>query len=74
MDTSKNGLLATAGDDRKVTIWNMDTLERLWSTKKHSSTITAICFSTDFSTLISGSIIGDMKIWNMEKKNLIKKM
>jgi len=74
LETAKNGLLATAGIDRKVTFWNMDNMEKLWSTKKHSSPITSLCFSTDFTTLVSGSVDGDIKIWNMEKKSLIKKL
>ncbi|AKJ10465.1 WD40 repeat-containing protein [Streptomyces incarnatus] len=58
-------LLATAGDDRTVRLWNPDTGEETAVLTGHTGRILAVAFSPDGSLLASGGEDGTVRLWNV---------
>lgn len=63
---SPNGKkLATAGLGQTISIWCLDTGERLGVFDEHMDTVRGLCFSKDGQTLISGSYDETIKVWEI---------
>ncbi|MFF3917082.1 TIR domain-containing protein [Streptomyces sp. NPDC001852] len=58
-------LLATAGDDRTVRLWNPGTGEETAVLTGHTGRILAVAFSPDGSLLASGGEDGTVRLWNV---------
>ncbi|MER6072046.1 TIR domain-containing protein [Streptomyces sp. NPDC001817] len=58
-------LVATAGDDRTVRLWNPGTGEETAVLTGHTGRILAVAFSPDGSLLASGGEDGTVRLWNV---------
>ena len=61
-------ILATAGLDRTVCLWDVRTGQIRLSLKGHGSAVNSLSWSSDASSIVTGSQDGTVKIW--EPKNL----
>ncbi|XP_046734061.1 WD repeat, SAM and U-box domain-containing protein 1-like [Diprion similis] len=62
---SPNGkMIATAGDDEKTTLWNVDTMEEMQVFEGHSDAITAIAFTPDSSYLVTACSEGTWRLFD----------
>ncbi|NER97589.1 MAG: protein kinase [Symploca sp. SIO1B1] len=63
---SPNGeLLASGGEDQKVTLWKLRNRKRLGTLSGHVSEVTALAFSWDDQSLASCSLNGEVRIWRL---------
>lgn len=58
-------LLASAGDDHLVTLWNIETRAATKTLRGHTSWIKDVIFTPDMKRLVSGSSDGTLKIWDI---------
>jgi WD40 repeat protein len=56
-------LLATAGSDNLIHVWNMGSMQLLGSMKGHTGTVTSLAYAQ--RTLVSGSYDTYVRIWNI---------
>ncbi|KAI6694468.1 hypothetical protein NL676_022178 [Syzygium grande] len=67
---SSNGkLLASAGHDNKVVIWNMNTLQTVSMPEEHKSVITDIRFRPNSSQLATASFDKSVRLWDATQPN-----
>ncbi len=57
--------LATAGYDRMILIWNLDSLKPVQTLKDHTDAVYALAFSPQGTTLASASADRTVKLWNL---------
>ncbi|KAG9439215.1 hypothetical protein H6P81_019380 [Aristolochia fimbriata] len=57
-------LLASAGNDKKVTVWNMDTFDFRTTADEHSQLVTDISFKANSTFFASSSFDTTVKVWN----------
>ena len=60
-------LLASAGVDKTIIIWDIRQEKQLYSLKDHSEWVFSLAFSPDGKHLASGSSDGTVKIWDVFK-------
>ena len=58
-------LMASAGTDERVQVWNLDTGTCVMSGVGHSGTILALAFSPDDRQLVSTGEDGNILVWNV---------
>lgn len=59
--------LATAGSDRTVRVWDLDTMQQRFCLEGHSAAVYALAFSPDGARLFSGSDDTTIRVWDMER-------
>jgi WD40 repeat protein len=70
---SFNGkLIATAGFDKKIMIWNADTNTLVMEFPAHNSAIVSLTFSRNNKLLLSTSNDGNAILWDLENKKAIR--
>ena len=57
--------VATAGFDKQIIIWDIDSGEVKATLKGHLDRIRSVAFSPDGKTVASSSYDGDIKLWNI---------
>jgi WD40 repeat protein len=62
-------LIATAGEDSAVKIWNSHSGELIHSFRGHTGLVSSLAFSPDGSRLVSGSRDTTVKVWDMTQLN-----
>ncbi|XP_075219196.1 WD repeat, SAM and U-box domain-containing protein 1-like isoform X2 [Lycorma delicatula] len=62
---SSRNIIATAGDDGTICLWDLVTRALIKSIECHEETIHAICFSPDSVCLASGDLSGQLKLWHV---------
>ncbi|XP_054805840.1 transcriptional corepressor LEUNIG_HOMOLOG isoform X2 [Prosopis cineraria] len=67
--SSDGKLLASAGHDKKVFLWNMETLQTESSTEEHSSIITDVRFRPNSSQLATSSFDTTVRLWDAADPN-----
>lgn len=66
---SSASIIATIPHRNTVDLWDSQTVKKLGELKGHSRQVTRIVFSQDGSLVASGSIDGDVKVWNALLRN-----
>ncbi|MBD0404038.1 caspase family protein [Flammeovirga sp. EKP202] len=69
--TNDAKLLATAGEDAAVKVWNIDDKRLLYSVYPHESGITALCFSQDNQYLATAGMDGKVKIIHLNSQEVV---
>jgi len=59
-------LLAAAGDDHDVRIWDRDSGELVWQLKGHNDWVRSVAFSPDGNTLVSGGNDRRVIFWDVK--------
>ena len=59
-------LMATAGWDQTVRIWNTKTLEPIRALRGHRDQVLSVAFSPDGDQIVSGGKDGSIKLWPVE--------
>jgi WD40 repeat protein/class 3 adenylate cyclase/tRNA A-37 threonylcarbamoyl transferase component Bud32 len=69
LDFSPDGtLLATAGGDQTIKLWNTDTWQEVMSLKGHENEVSTVGFSRDGKLLISSGKDGTVRIWRVDRR------
>lgn len=68
--TNDAKLLATAGEDAAVKVWNIDDKRLLYSIYPHEDGITELCFSQDNQHLATAGMDGSVKIINLNTQEV----
>jgi WD40 repeat protein len=58
--------IASAGADKTVFLWDVDSGKQILSLTGHKEWVFALAFSSDRKFLASGSFDGEIKVWNLE--------
>lgn len=73
VEYSRDGrLIASAGDDQQIIIWNADTGEMIRALKGHSGRVLSVAFSSDAKRLVSGSDDNTVRLWDVESGEMLK--
>ena len=64
-------LLASAGGDSNIRLWNIATQEQIHAFTAHNSAVRSIDFGPDGTFLASASYDGTVRVWNIEKKRQV---
>eukprot|EP00262_Sarcandra_glabra_P006462 TRINITY_DN1877_c0_g3_i3.p1 TRINITY_DN1877_c0_g3~~TRINITY_DN1877_c0_g3_i3.p1 ORF type:complete len:755 (-),score=159.15 TRINITY_DN1877_c0_g3_i3:137-2401(-) len=67
--SSDGKLLASAGHDKKVVLWNMDTLQTESTPEEHSVIITDVRFRPNSTQLATSSFDRTVRLWNAAEPN-----
>jgi WD40 repeat protein len=67
-------ILAVAGNDGTIRLWNLATYQPVLTLKKHASIVTSIAFTRDGNFLASGGGDGDVRLWPAPSFEEIKKL
>ncbi|TYG94022.1 hypothetical protein ES288_A11G156500v1 [Gossypium darwinii] len=65
--SSDGKFLASAGHDKKVVLWNMDTLRTVSSLEEHKLVITDVRFRPNSTQLATASVDKSVRIWDAAK-------
>lgn len=69
---SPNGtLLATAGRDKTVKVWNTGNGRKQWDLSGHTASVKSLAFSPDSKILASGSTDRTIKLWHLGTGELL---
>ncbi len=55
------------GNDREIKIWNAVTLELVHTLEGHTGSVMDLEFSPSGTELVSSSLVGDVKLWDVER-------
>ncbi|KXX69494.1 caspase family protein [Flammeovirga sp. SJP92] len=69
--TNDAKLLATAGEDAAVKVWNIDDKRLLYSVYPHEVGITALCFSQDNQYLATAGMDGKVKVLHLKSQEVV---
>ncbi|KAG6532578.1 hypothetical protein ZIOFF_006427 [Zingiber officinale] len=61
-------LLASAGHDKKVVVWNMESLQTVSSSPEHSHIITDVCFRPNSTQLATSSFDKTVRLWSASEQ------
>ena len=64
-------LLASAGGDSNIRLWNIAAQEQIHAFTAHNSAVRSIDFGPDGTFLASASYDGTVRVWNLEKKRQV---
>ncbi|KDO65918.1 hypothetical protein CISIN_1g047260mg [Citrus sinensis] len=67
--SSDGKLLASSGHDRKVVLWNMDTLQTESTPEDHKSVVTDVRFRPNSSQLATASVDKSVRLWDAANPN-----
>jgi transcription initiation factor TFIID subunit 5 len=59
--------MASGGEDRTIILWDLGSGKKLKTMTGHTGFIYSVCFSSDSTTLVSGSADNTVRAWNVNK-------
>jgi WD40 repeat protein len=59
-------LVASAGDDRSIRIWDVAAKQLLHTLSGHENTVEALAFAPNDDKLVSGSADGTLRFWTLD--------
>jgi WD40 repeat protein len=65
-------ILASAGADQTIRLWDMTTGQALQTWLGHTSSVQSVCFSPNGQALASGSADGTIKFWEVKTGDCLK--
>lgn len=65
-----DGLIATAGSDNQIHIWQISDLQKVGTLKGHTGTVTSLAYSD--KKLVSGSYDTHVRVWDTEQHTSIQ--
>lgn len=65
-------LLASAGEDQTVIVWDTTTFDLVQRLQDHTSPVFSLAFSPDGSLLASGAEDGSVRVWETSMWNVVK--
>ena len=68
--SSNNNLLASAGWDNTIKLWDVKTGKEILSINAHTKGVNSVCFNSDDKMLASASFDKTIKLWDIEGKEL----
>ncbi|MDX9866073.1 MAG: hypothetical protein RBT34_14820 [Anaerolineaceae bacterium] len=69
--SANSGLLASGGDNKIVSVWNLNTQEKIADLEGHLAAIKNLSFSPDSELLISVSFNNQIKVWETRNWSLL---
>ncbi|HBB35297.1 MAG TPA: serine/threonine protein kinase [Cyanobacteria bacterium UBA8803] len=63
--SGKGNCLASGSDDKKIRLWDLNTLTTIYTLAGHTDVINSVAFSPDGTILASGSDDQMIKLWNL---------
>lgn len=66
--------LASAGDDGKIVLWDMNNRSKLATLEGHTESVSSVSFSSDDSLLASGSNDDDVILWDISNPHQPKRI
>ncbi len=67
-------LLASAGADKTVKLWNLDTFDRVRTYRGHRDFVTTLAFSPNGKWLASSGLDGTIRIWATGSSRLMRRL
>jgi WD40 repeat protein len=69
--SAEGGLLASGGDNKIISVWNLNSQEKLADLEGHTAAIKDLAFSPDSELLISVSFNNQIKVWETREWSLL---
>lgn len=67
-------VIATGGEDWKVNIWRVGTVNNIWSLGHNKAPIECLCFDSDENCVVSGSFNGSVKVYDLNEGKLARNL
>jgi len=67
-------ILATGGEDCKVNIWRVGSAKNLWTLGSNKSPIECVCFDDEEQCVVSGSMNGSLKVFDLNEGRLARSL
>jgi len=64
--------LVTGGADRRIKLWNLDTLDLVRTYPRQNDFITALAFAPDGNKFASATLKGDVRIWSTRSRRQLR--
>jgi katanin p80 WD40 repeat-containing subunit B1 len=65
-------VLATGGEDCKINVWRVDNPANIWSLSQNKSPIECLCFDPEEQYIVSGTLNGSMKIFDLNEGKIAR--
>ena len=65
--------LASAGEDRRVKIWDLASSTLLKDLRGHNDLVQCLTWSRDSNLLVSGGLDGLIKLWDVQSPDILEK-
>lgn len=71
---NSNQVLATGGEDSKVNIWRVGSVENIWTLGYNKSPIECVCFDSGEQCVVSGAMNGSIKVFDLNEGKLARNL
>jgi hypothetical protein len=65
-------VIATGGDDTKVNIWRVGSVENIWSLNYNKAPVDCVCFDSTEQNVVSGARNGSIKVFDLNEGKLAR--
>jgi katanin p80 WD40 repeat-containing subunit B1 len=69
-------ILASGGDDCRVNVWRTteSAVANVWTLSNNKSPIECVCFDTDEKNILSGSMSGAIRVFDLSEGKLVRNL